>query len=188
MAKKPRPARRVNVKGRSEGSGHHARFYAWEIRSPAYRSLSIGARALLIELKALYFGNNNGTLFLSVREAAIRLNCSKNLAAKLFIELQDRGFLRPNVVGAFNLKTESRRGNATSWILTEFSIGDAKGVGTKDFMHWRPPIKKHSTVPVEVQSVPPTGTVPFKLRQTVPSTVTVLAEIDDRRSLLEVHR
>ena len=84
MARSRKPGRRVNVTGRSEGGGHHARFYRWEIESHAYRSLSIGARALMIELKALYNGNNNGMLFLSVREAAKRLGCSKNLAAKVF--------------------------------------------------------------------------------------------------------
>lgn len=157
-------------------------------KSPAYRSLSIGARALMIELKALYTGNNNGMLFLSVREGAKRLNCSKNLSAKLFLELQDRGFIRPKVVGAFNLKLDARRGNATSWIITEFPIGDAKGAGTKDFMRWQPCAKNHSTVPIKGQSVTPEGTVPFKPRLSVPPQATLSAEIADRRSLVEGHR
>lgn len=78
--RKRKPGRRVNATGRSiGGDGHHVRFYQWELKSPAYRSLSLGARALLIELKSLYNGSNNGDLFLSVREAARRLNCGKNL-------------------------------------------------------------------------------------------------------------
>jgi hypothetical protein len=82
MAHKPgRRGRRVNATGRSIGSGHHVRFYRWELDSPAYRSLSIGARALLVELKALYMGSNNGALFLSVRRAAEKLNSSRGFAA-----------------------------------------------------------------------------------------------------------
>lgn len=115
----------------------HVRLYGWELRSPAYRSLSVGARALLVELKSLYNGYNNGNLFLSVREAARRLGCSKDRAARLFVELRDRGFIRPKEIGAFNLKAASGRGMATSWILTEHPTGDAVS-GTKEFMHWRP--------------------------------------------------
>lgn len=133
-----KPGRRVNATGRSiGGDAHHARLYQWELRSAAYRSLSMGARALLVELKALHNGHNNGDLFLSVREAARRLGCGKNLAAKLFCELEERGFIRPNEVGAFNMKAASGRGKATSWILTEHPVGNAT-TGTKDFMRWRP--------------------------------------------------
>ena len=133
-----KPGRRVNATGRSiGGDGHHARLYRWELRSAAYCSLSMGGRALLVELKALYNGRNNGELFLSVREAARRLGCGKNLAARLFSELEERGFIRPNEVGAFNLKAASGRGKATSWILTEYAVGNAT-TGSKDFMRWRP--------------------------------------------------
>jgi hypothetical protein len=138
---KPRRGRRVNVKGRSIGNDRYARFFHWEIQSPAFRSLSIGARALLIELKTLYNGSNNGQLFLSVREAARRLNRGKNFAAKCLRELEDRGFIRPNVVGAFNLKAGARQGRATTWILTEFEF--AGSLATKEFMRWRPAIEGH---------------------------------------------
>jgi len=42
----------------------------------AYLSLSLGARCLLVELKALYTGNNNGRLFMSGASGA-RLNRPK---------------------------------------------------------------------------------------------------------------
>ena len=198
----PKRGRRVNATGRSEGGAHHARFYRWEMESPAFRWLSVAARALLLELKALYTGNNNGTLFLSVREAARRLGVGKNQAAAAFAELQDRGFLRPNVVGAFSLKHEARRGNATSWILTEFPIGDAKGAGSRDFMRWQPSDEQqrirelkrvsrsqnYSTVPYRGQTVPAPGTIPLKSRLTVIAPGTLSAEIADRRSPLQAHR
>ena len=56
----------------------YARFYRWELESVAFRWLSVAARALLLELKALYTGSNNGSLFLSVREGARRLGIGKN--------------------------------------------------------------------------------------------------------------
>ena len=130
--------RRVDATGRSKGGdGQHARLYRWETESPAYRSLSVGARALLVELKALYNGSNNGDLFLSAREAAKRINSGKSYAAKRFLELQDRGFIRPKEIGAFNRKALAGSGKATSWVLTEFPIGNA-AAGTKDFMRWQP--------------------------------------------------
>lgn len=133
-----RPAkRRANSKGRSVGGdAQHVRFYQWEIKSAAYRSLKPSARALLVEFKALFNGFNNGELFLSVREAAKRIGCGKNLAAELIEQLRDRGFIRPNEVGAFNMKAAAGGGKATSWILTEHPFGSATA-GTKDFMRWQ---------------------------------------------------
>lgn len=74
----------------------------------------MGSRALLVELKALYNGRTNGEPILSAGEAARRLGCGKNLAAKLFGELGERGFIRPNEAVAFNMKATSGRGKATS--------------------------------------------------------------------------
>jgi hypothetical protein len=93
---------------------------------------------MLLELKALYNGRNNGDLFLSVREAARRVGIGKTLAAKCFHDLLDRGFLTIARPGAFNVKAASRRGDATAWLLTEFPPGDGDGVGSRDFMRWRP--------------------------------------------------
>lgn len=139
MPGKTRIGYAVNKKGRSKSVERYVCLRHWEIQSPAYRSLSVGARALLIELKALYNGFNNGTLFLSVREAAKRLGVGKTFAAKCFRELQDRGFIRVSKAGAFSLKMSSRRGDATAWALTEYPVGNEMGVGTKDFMRWAPP-------------------------------------------------
>ncbi|HZQ01367.1 MAG TPA: hypothetical protein VFB13_17615 [Reyranella sp.] len=129
---KPRKPKR----GRREAV--HVRIYFWERESAAWQSLSPAARCVLIELKALYNGRNNGSLFLSVREAARRAGIGKTLAARCFRDLIDRGFTKIAQKGAFNIKAASRRGDATAWLLTEFPHGDETGVGTKDFMRWRP--------------------------------------------------
>jgi hypothetical protein len=140
MAKPRRTARgqRTDATGHSVGSGAHVRLYRWELKSAAYGSLTTHARALLVELKALYNGTNNGELFLSVRRAAERLGIGKNLAARCFKELQDRGFIRVKRPAAFNMKSGARRGEATIWILTEYAVGDA--LPTKDFMRWQAPM------------------------------------------------
>lgn len=168
--KPPKRGRRTNATGRSIGDGHHARLYRWMHRTPAFQNLSIGARALLIELKMLYNGTNNGDLFMSIREAGKRLNIGKSHAAKLFRELHGHGFIRPNVLGAYNLKSAARRGEATSWILTEHPIGDAPGSGSKDFMAWAPsestPAKiiRRSTIRTEC---PPPRTLRLKVIESV---------------------
>ena len=135
--------RRPRKRGiKSEYVGSHVRMYFWELQSPAYRSLSVGARALLVDMKALFNGTNNGNFYLSVREAGKRLGVAKDTAAKYLGELIDRGFIRPSEPGYFSMKAASRRGQATSWVLTEFPFGNA--LATKDFMHWRP--ENYSTV------------------------------------------
>jgi hypothetical protein len=126
--------RRVDATGRSEGGSPHVRFYAWEIESPAFRALSPVARCVLLELKALYNGRNNGALFLSAREAGRRVGVGRTKAWECLRELQGCGFIRPSRPGGFSWKTGARRGDATCWELTEFPIGDLKGPGTRDFM------------------------------------------------------
>ena len=136
------------------------RIYHWERESAAWRSLSPAARCVLIELKALYNGRNNGDLFLSVREAARRVGIGKTLAAKCFRDLIDRGFVRIARQGAFNMKAAARRGDATSWLLNEFPPGDGMGAGSRDFMRWQPPgpvSENHSTVRADGRAVPEGG-------------------------------
>ncbi len=121
------------MSGRKKKQLAHVRLYNWVLTTPAYRSLSAGARALLVELYAFYNGRNNGSIFLSVREAASRINVTKNTTPKLFRELEGRGFIRAGQRGAFTLKKR----HATQWILTEFEY--ANQAATKDFMRWAAP-------------------------------------------------
>ena len=168
--------RRVDARGRTIANDSHARIYPWEYNSAAFQSLSCSAVRLLIELKMLHNGHNNGKLFLSVRQAAKRIHIGKNQVSQAFAELRDRGFIRPNVEGAFNLKSGARQGLATSWVLTEFPIGEAMGSGTKDFMRWKPTVPGAGTpkiirrypirdgvCPERAHPVPGTGTPPAQL-------------------------
>lgn len=125
--------RKPNATGRSAADVKHVRLHRWVMESAAWRSLSIGARALLPELYLLYNGGNNGELFLSTRDAGRRLGVSKSSASRLFMELESRGFIRARQRGAFSLKVR----HATIWILAEFE--HASQPPTMDFMRWRPP-------------------------------------------------
>lgn len=95
-----------------------------------------GPRALLIELKSLYNGSNNGELFMSVREAARRLNVGRDAADDHLEDLQDRGFIKPKVAAGFDWKTAARARKATCWILTEYATEEA--APTRDFQKWAP--------------------------------------------------
>jgi hypothetical protein len=154
-----RVAHRRGTDGQKIANDSHARFYPWEYNSEAFQSLSCTARCLLLELKMLHNGRNNGTLFLSVREAARRIHIGKNQAAQAFSDLQARGFIRPSVVGAFNLKAGARRGMATSWVLTEFPIGEEKGAGSRDFMRWKAPTVPAAGTPKIIRRSPIGDTV-----------------------------
>ncbi len=61
--------RRMRTRGRSSTVyvpiSPHVRLYAWELDCPAYRTLSPEARALLVELRALYKPSNGKEIFLS---------------------------------------------------------------------------------------------------------------------------
>ncbi len=104
------------------------------------------ARCLEMELKALYNGANNGDLFLSVREAADRLNIADNTASKAFKELEAKGFITPKQKGSFSWKKR----HATSWILTEFEFNGK--LATKDFMRWQVQ-EKNSVAKIEADSI-----------------------------------
>ncbi|MCH9051187.1 MAG: hypothetical protein IIA72_08890 [Proteobacteria bacterium] len=128
---------KANRKGRNDGA-KHVRLYWWLLDSAAYRHLSCYGRALLIEFIYRHTGGNNGSVIMSVREAADRLGVAFNTALKALAELQDKGFIRMAKAGSFSLK----RRHATEWTLTMFAVGDIKP--TKDFMNWNPPEKaKH---------------------------------------------
>jgi hypothetical protein len=146
--------RKVNKTGRSQTEGRFILLGLWLFDSPAYRSLSVVARCLYDELKRSYNGSNNGDVFLSVRDAAKKLHVGKSTASEAFKELEERGFTRLKRKGAFNLKSDARRGMASTWILTEYE--HANKLATKDFMHWRG-TPNDSSVRLEGQAVPTNG-------------------------------
>jgi hypothetical protein len=76
----------------------------WLLNSQAWNSLSGNARALYVELAQRYNGSNNGRIPYSVREAVRALHVSKATVSRLFMELEDHGFVIRTKRGAFSLK------------------------------------------------------------------------------------
>lgn len=103
---------KTNRKGRNKGTfvmlPHHM------MDSPAWQSLSANAQALWIHICRRYNGGNNGDIPLSCREAAEKLNVSKNTASKAFAELSDRGFVKIGEDSDFRLKVKRAR----RWVMT----------------------------------------------------------------------
>ena len=119
----------------------HIRLHRWMMDSPAWQSLSLGARCLLLEVWNRHTGENNGAISMSVREASDLLGIGVNAPTRLFGELQDKGFLKVRRKGSFTRKG----GKASTWELTmERCDGNPP---TKEFMRWRPSKIQNTVTP-----------------------------------------
>lgn len=135
MAKR-RNRNRVNATGRNNTS----RFVRLDYRilnSNAYRSLSPNARSLLVELIMLYNGENNGSLYLSVRDAAHRMGVA-DLAAtsRAFDDLIVLGFIEMTQESFFQVKA-SETSRARCWRLT-WLVGPGRKAPSWAFLECEP--------------------------------------------------
>lgn len=105
------------------------------IDSPAYRGLSLHARAVLVEMVGRMNGYNNGTLTAPQRELLASLHCSASMVSKAVAELIEHGIV---AVGADARWKDNR---AREYRLTFVTT---KGTGaTNDYLRWTPaPAKK----------------------------------------------
>ena len=103
------------------GRSNNSRFVRLDhsiLTSNAYRSLSPNARALLVELVMIYNGENNGSLYLSVRDGAHRLGVADLTAAsRAFDDLVALGFIELAQEAHFRVKA-SEASRARCWRLT----------------------------------------------------------------------
>jgi len=136
-------------RGRSAREPRHVRLYHWVLESAAYQSLDSYGRALLVEFKKRYTGNNNGDIGFSGSEMERALGCSNGPADRALRDLIDRGFVKLSQKGSFSWKRAQGGGSrASTWTLTEYPIDwpeRSAMPATKDFMRWRPkpaPTKK----------------------------------------------
>ncbi len=112
-----RTTSRPNRKGRNPTS-RFVRLDHSLLNSPAFCALTTTARALMIELAMLENGSNNGSLYLSIRDATARLGLSDNTAAQnAFNELQEMGFIEMTEAAHFHIKA-SEKSRARCWRLT----------------------------------------------------------------------
>ncbi|WP_221795688.1 hypothetical protein [Aquisediminimonas sediminicola] len=132
------PKRRTNVKGRNPSSRRFVQLDHSFLETQAYRTLSPNARSLLVELKMIHNGRNNGELFLSVRDAADRMGVADTTAASnAFDELEKMGFISCTQDAHFARKAGDGS-RARCWRLTWESAPCIKAGPTNDYLNAMP--------------------------------------------------
>jgi hypothetical protein len=142
--------KRHNATGRSLTKGTFALIPETVMRSPAYTATSLAGRALLLEIAVLFRGSNNGCLGLSARQAAERLGCSKDTAARAFRELEAHGLIEATRRGKFTTKTAPL---ASEWRLTWRLCNLSNHLPSNAFLRWKP----NAETPSEMKTTGPTG-------------------------------
>ena len=132
--------RRARATGRSSSVyvpiSPHVRLYAWELECQAYRTLDPVARALLVELRALYRPSTGAEVFLSVREAMQRVGVTQRPVQNAFKSLLERGWIEEAKGGSFDQKTGT--GRARSFLLTNIGPAGDDVDAKRTYMHWKP--------------------------------------------------
>lgn len=101
--------------------------------TPAFRSLSPVARCLLLELTRRHNASNNGSLWLSVRDAAALVGVSDLKAAtRAFDELRGVGFIVMTADAHFSVKA-SDTARARCWRLTFEAVPAISKPATHDY-------------------------------------------------------
>jgi hypothetical protein len=127
---------RVNATGRNNTS-RFARLDYRILTSNAYRALSPNDRALLVELVMLHNGENNGSLYLSVRDAAHRMGIADLTATcRSFDTLQTLGFIQLVQDAYFHVKA-SDKSRARCWRLT-WLAGPGRKAPSWEFLEREP--------------------------------------------------
>lgn len=118
-SRRKRGRNKVNAKGRNENTTKRFAAIPHEILiSAGYRSLDLTARALLIEIVMMENGRNNGSLWLSVKDAADRLGLTDaRPAMRAFEMLQRAGLIAMTKDAHFSVKA-SETSRARCWRLT----------------------------------------------------------------------
>lgn len=115
----------------------HVRLYRHELESLAWQTLSVDARALLVELRALFDprrGDNR--VFLSIRKMMRRLGIGQRRVEAARDALLERGWITIAELGSFTRKVL----HATVYALeNEAPSNGAGSVPSKAYMRWRPP-------------------------------------------------
>lgn len=119
------------------------------IETPAWRALSLSARAVYLVFRFEWHGpkaNNNGKLRLSVRQAAEKVGIGVNAAARAFQDLQAKGFLHVTEMGALGFTGEAR---GPSFEITDLHMpGTERHGGRRLYAEWREghdfPVIKHN--------------------------------------------
>lgn len=132
-----RSKNRVNQTGRNDLTDRFVRLPYRILNSNAYRCLSCNARALLVEMIMLYNSENNGSLYMGVRDAAGRIGLADTTAANAALnELIETGFVTVTQDGHFRVKA-SETCRARCWRLN-WVAGPGRRLASWDFLTREP--------------------------------------------------
>lgn len=141
-ADRQRP-RRPNATGRNDKTSRFTMLPHRVLESAAYGSLDLVERALLQELVMLYNGSNNGSLYLSVRDAADRLGRTDLKAmVRAFSTLRECGLIELAKDSHFAVKAaDSSRARCwrIAWHAWPECPNRARRTPCWDFEHYEPP-------------------------------------------------
>lgn len=122
------------------GRNDKAHYFTMErsfLEKPAWRALSLSARAIYPFLRLEWHGpncNNNGRIQLSVRQAAQKAGIGVNTAQRAFQDLQAKGYLHVTLTGALGITGEAR---GPSFEITELSMpGSNRHGGRRLYEAW----------------------------------------------------
>tara|TARA_R110002124_G_scaffold287223_1_gene471738 strand:- start:5474 stop:6235 length:762 start_codon:yes stop_codon:yes gene_type:complete len=134
---KPKKAKVLPNGRNAEPQSRFARFDHEILRSPAYCSLTPNARALLMQLEMMSNGSNNGSLWLSVRDAAARLGIANlGSATRAFNDLIEAGFIAMTKEAHFSIKSADTS-RARCWRLTYYFLPNF-GPATNEWKNFIP--------------------------------------------------
>lgn len=143
-------------KGRSKSGPPFIQVPWFILDCPAWQHLTPAARSVWLTLGRRYNGFNNGTLGLSVRDAAAECRINKDTASAALATLADIGFVECVVPGGFSRKAR----HAAEWRLTHLRCDLTGAPPTKAFVRWRPPPPETKTRSgTSADTVPSFGTV-----------------------------
>lgn len=144
-----KPRNIAKMKGRASGDvpEAHVRLYRHELECPAYRTLSTNARALLIELRALYdVKRGDNRVFHGFRQMMQRCNLTQRAAKRARDELVEKGWITIVEPGGFSRKVRHSTVYALEHLPPNSGNGSQAG---KAFMRWQPTTttttKKHGS-------------------------------------------
>jgi DNA-binding transcriptional regulator YhcF (GntR family) len=109
-------ANRQNKKGRSKGGERFVALPFYMLKSEAWRSLSLPARATLIEAAAFFRGDNNGYLALGTRILGERTGKSKATISRALTELEDKRFIEATFRGTYTIKNRKSSEYRLTWL------------------------------------------------------------------------
>lgn len=130
------------AKATNRSDRSHARTYAHWRTFPAWTSLSLAARCLLVEILLEYRPGKNGQLAWPCRKAARAIGVSKDTGARALTELELKGWLTVERCANFG------RSTVPACYALAMYANDATGdPASLAFGHWKPDSPLSQTLP-----------------------------------------